>query len=147
YPQVGGDHIDGVLVLDPYALSALLKFTGPISVPGLDTRLTSSNAADVLLRQQYTTAQANQISPAQRHDVLQGALAAAFRQLTTGSLPAPETLANTLAAQVHQGRLLFWSSHPGDQPLLTRLGLQGAFPQPGPDRDVLAVTVANAANN
>jgi hypothetical protein len=147
YPQVGGDQIDGVLVLDPYALGALLHFTGPVSVPGLNTQLTPSNAAAVLLRQQYTTAQANSISVAQRHDFLQAALAAAFRQLTTGSLPDPETLATTLAPMAHQGRLLFWSSHPADQPLLARLGLEGSFPQPGPARDVLAVTVANAANN
>jgi hypothetical protein len=147
YPQVGGDHIDGVLVLDPYALGALLNFTGPVSVQGLNTQLTPANAAAVLLRQQYTTAQANAISPARRHDFLQAALGAAFGQLTTGSLPAPETLASKLAPQVHQGRLLFWSSHPADQPLLRRLGLDGAFPQPGPGRDVLAVTVANAANN
>ncbi len=147
YPQVGGDHIDGVLALDPNALAALLNFTGPVSVPGLDTRITSSNAPQVLLRQQYTTAQANALSAAERHDYLQSALAAAFGQLTTGSLPSPQTLANTLAPEVHQGRLLFWSSHPADQPLLDRLGLDGAFPQPGPGHDVLAVTLANAANN
>jgi hypothetical protein len=147
YPQVGGDHIDGVLAIDPNALAALLNFTGPVSVAGLNTRLTPSNAAEVLLRQQYTTAEANALSAAARHDYLQSALAAAFGQLTTGSLPSPQTLANTLAPAVHQGRLLFWSSHPADQPLLDRLGLDGAFPQPGPGHDVLAVTLANAANN
>lgn len=147
YPQVGGSRIDGVLALDPYALAALLTFTGPISVPGLDTQLTTANAAAVLLSGQYTTAQANAISNTQRHDLLQAALAVAFRRLAAGSLPAPETLASTLAPEVHQGRLLFWSNHPTDQPLLERLGLAGAFPQPGPGRDVLAVTVANAANN
>ena len=31
---MGGDHIDGVLVVDPYALAALLHFTGPIDVTG-----------------------------------------------------------------------------------------------------------------
>ena len=31
-PQVGGDHIDGALVLDPYARAALLHLIGPISV-------------------------------------------------------------------------------------------------------------------
>ena len=53
----------------------------------------------------------------------------------------------TLSPQTHQGRLLFWSRHPDDQPLLERLGLEGAFPRPGSGTDVLAVTVANAANN
>ena len=34
YPQMGGDHIDGVLVVDPYGLAALLNFTGPIDIEG-----------------------------------------------------------------------------------------------------------------
>ncbi len=59
YPQLGGDHIDGVLALDPYALAALLQFTGPISVSGLSSQLTSANAADILLRGQYLTASSN----------------------------------------------------------------------------------------
>ena len=41
YPQAGGDHIDGVLALDPYGLAALIGMTGPIKVPGLG-RLTGS---------------------------------------------------------------------------------------------------------
>jgi hypothetical protein len=147
YSEVGGDRIDGVLALDPAALAALLNFSGPVTVPGLDARLTPANAAEVLLRQQYTTAQASAISATQRHDYLQAALAAAFGQLTAGSLPAPEKLASTLGPLVDQGRLLFWSSHPADQPLLSRLRLEGAFPEPGPGGDVLAVTLANAANN
>ena len=147
YKEVGGDRVDGVLALDPYALAALLTFTGPVSVPGLNTQLTPANAAQVLLSGQYTTAQASAISNVQRHDFLQSALAVAFHRLAAGSLPSPETLAMTLSPQTHQGRLLFWSRHPDDQPLLERLGLEGAFPRPGSGTDVLAVTVANAANN
>ena len=68
YKEVGGDRVDGVLALDPYALAALLTFTGPVSVPGLNTQLTPANAAQVLLSGQYTTAQASAISNVQRHD-------------------------------------------------------------------------------
>jgi hypothetical protein len=143
YPQVGGDRLDGVLMLDPNALAALLGFTGPISIPGLADQLTAANAADILLRQQY-------LLPTQtstRHDLLQDALAVGFARLVTGSLPAPKTLAAVLGPEVRQGRLLFWSNHPGEQPLLQGLGLSGAFPSPRPGSDLLAVTVANAANN
>ena len=49
YPQSGGERIDGVISIDPMALAALLRFTGPIVVPGLDMPLTSANAADILL--------------------------------------------------------------------------------------------------
>ena len=43
YSQAGGPPIDGVLAIDPYGLAALLKFTGPIDVPGLPMPLTSAN--------------------------------------------------------------------------------------------------------
>ena len=55
YAQSLGGHIDGVLAVDPYGLAALLRFTGPIEVPGLPFALTQANAARVLLSEQYTT--------------------------------------------------------------------------------------------
>jgi hypothetical protein len=146
YPQVGGNHIDGVLALDPYALAAMLQFTGPISVPGLPQELSSSNAAEVLLRQQYIDLPSNSQQNS-RHNLLQEALSIGFSRLVSGTLPAPNQLASTLDGEVRQGRLLFWSSQPEVQPLLRRLGLDGAFPQPGPSSDVLAVTIADAAND
>ena len=144
YPQVGGQPIDGALVLDPYSLAALLHFTGPITVPGLAQPLTEADAADVLLRGQYLT-YADAVD--ERHDLLQAALSAGFAKLTSETLPSPRTLSQVLDPMVRQGRLLFWSSHPSDQPLIDRLGLSGAFPRPGPGSDVLAVTVANAGNS
>ncbi len=146
YPQVGGDHIDGVMALDPYALAALLKFTGPITVSGLPQQLTYSNAAEVLLRQEYIDEPALTQQDA-RQSILQEALTVGFHRLLSGSLPAPNQLAAALSPEVRQGRLLFWSDQPAVQPLLRRLGLEGAFPQPGRSSDVLAVTVANAAHN
>jgi hypothetical protein len=146
YAQAGGGPIDGVLVLDPQALAALLTITGPVTIAGLPEPLTATNAADVLLRQQYADLPAlggNVV----RHDLLQDALQQAFAKLSTGSLPGPARLADLLSPEVRQGRLLFWSNHPSEQPFLLRLGLAGAFPQPGPGSDVLAVTIANAANN
>lgn len=140
YPQVGGTHLDGVIVLDPYALGDLLDLTGPVQVPGLG-ELTAQNAGPVLLKRQYLI---GSITTDQRHDYLQDALAAGFHQLTTSSLPSPETIASALGPAVRQGRLLFWSSHPADDPLLDRLDLTGAFPSRG-DGDLLAVTDANGA--
>jgi hypothetical protein len=143
YPQVGGDPIDGVMVIDPAALASLLRFTGPIALPDLAGQLTAANAANVLLRQQYLTA----TTTTDRHDLLQEALAVGFKRLTSGSLPLPKTLDSVLGPDVSQGRLLFWSNHPGEQSLLRRLGLAGSFPTPGPGSDLLAVTVANAGNS
>lgn len=143
FAQVTGTQVDGVMAVDPYALAALLRFTGPIVLPGLPYKLTYQNAADVLLRRQYLE---SSISTSQRHDLLQVAMSAAFSRLTSGSLPPAKRLANTLDPLVRQGRLLFWSEHPSDQPLLHRIAIDGAFPQ-ADGGDLLAVTVANAANN
>jgi hypothetical protein len=143
YSQAGGDHIDGVLALDPDALAAFLGLTGPVDVPGLG-QLTAANAAAVLLKGQYAI-----FTPGQqtlRHDYLQSALTLEFRKLSAGSLPGPRTLADALDPVVRQGRLLMWSNHPADQPVLRRVGLAGAFPD-SDGHDLLAVTTQNAANN
>lgn len=147
YPQLGGQPVDGALVLDPYALAALLHFTGPVTVPGLPEPLTPANAADVLLRQQYLTGNYGPNGSASRHDALQEALRTAFSRLTTMSLPSPTTFGSTLGPVVAEGRLLFWSSHRSDQPLIERLGLSGALPPVPPGQDFLAVTLANGGNS
>jgi hypothetical protein len=98
------------------------------------------------LRQQYIDLPSNSQQNS-RHNLLQEALSIGFSRLVSGTLPAPNQLASTLDGEVREGRLLFWSSQPEVQPLLRRLGLDGAFPQPGPSSDVLAVTIADAAND
>jgi hypothetical protein len=147
YPQSGGTSIDGVLAIDPYGLAALLNFTGPIDVPGLAVPLTSANAAQMLLTQQYISFDGG-VTPqdAARHDFLQSSLQVAFDTLVQGSLPGPRALAEDLASPVARGRISFWSTHSTEQPLLRRLGVDGAFPQPSGD-DLLAVTTQNAGNN
>jgi hypothetical protein len=145
YPAAGGDRIDGVLAVDPEALAQLLQFTGPLTIAGLPYPLTTANASDVLLRQQYSLF--TDPAQAERNTFLHEALSDAFKRLSAGSLPGPKALSSALDPVVRQGRLLFWSTHPGDQHLLQRLGLDGSFPQPGPGSDALAVTVANAGNN
>ncbi len=143
YPQAGGDHIDGVLALDPYGLASLIGITGPINVPGLG-RLTAANTASELLEGQYSAFSESQQKVA--HDYDQDALRIEFHKLTTGSLPGPRTLSDALDAEVRQGRIEFWSFDKADQPVLSRLGLPGAFPAAG-GHDLLAVTTQNAANN
>jgi hypothetical protein len=143
YPQAGGDHIDGVLALDPYGLAALVGLTGSIDVPGLG-QLTSANTASELLEGQYSAFSANQQKAA--HDYDQDALRIEFHRLTSGSLPGPRTLSDALDTVVRQGRIEFWSFDKPDQPVLTRLGLTGAFPAAA-GHDLLAVTTQNAANN
>jgi Protein of unknown function (DUF4012) len=143
-PQAGGGHINGVLTLDPQGLANLLRFTGPLTLPGAPYPLTYQNAASWLLRGQYTTF-ANTSEQA-RQDFLEEALVQAFTQLTTHALPNPITVAREVGPDVTQGHLLFWSFNHKVQPLLQRTGLAGAFPHAN-GGDLLAVTTQNVANN
>jgi hypothetical protein len=144
YPQAGGDHLDGVLAVDPEALASLLTITGPVQIPGFGP-LNAANAANLLLKGQYALYPAASQQTA-RQTYQHDAMRQAFRRLAAGPLPGPQSLSSALDPAVRQGRLLLWSFHPADQPLLQRLGLAGAFPSSG-GGDLLAVTTQNAATN
>lgn len=142
YPQVGGQPVDGVIALDPYALAALLKYTGPISIAGLDEPLTSRNAADLLLRRQYTEFP----NRSERVDFLDEATRVTFERLTNSDLPDPRQIANDLGPLVAQGRLMAQSIHPAEQELFERVGLANAYPPVG-SGDFFGITTQNSGNN
>lgn len=146
YAQSIGGPIDGVLAIDPYGLAALLHFTGPIRVNGLPFPLTESNAARVLLTEEYTTFESGLTNNIQRHDVLQSVLQVAFDTLVSRALPPPRELSAVLAPAAETGRISLWSFHQNEQPFLSELGIDGAFPKVD-GGDLLAVTTQNAGNN
>lgn len=147
WTQAEGAPVDGVLAIDPYGLADLLRFTGPVSVPGLPYPLTQANASNVLLKKQYTTFDTGATNQdTLRHDFLQGALHSAFEALVDGSLPAPRTVSNALDPAVVDGHISFWSFHRSEEPFLRSLGIDGAFPSLS-NGDVLAVTTQNTGNN
>lgn len=142
YPQApGGAAIDGVIVVDPYALAAFMTFTGPITVPGYPVPLTSDNAADILLREQYLTFQEG----GERVDFLDDATRLTFEALTTGDLPGPRQVTEVLGPMVAQGRLSVHSVVPDEQDFFTSVDLDGALP--AVNGDFLSVTTQNSGNN
>jgi hypothetical protein len=143
-PHYGVGSVNGVLAVDPFSLAALLQFTGPITVTGFPT-LNSSNAAEILLRGQYTDPALVADEP-NRHNLEQKALDTGLKTLAAGSVPPPRELKNAFLPLVSQGRLMFWSPVAAEEALSQRLGLAGSFPQSN-GGDVFAVTVANAGNS
>jgi hypothetical protein len=125
YPvTVGGRTVDGVISIDPYALAAMLKITGPVTVEGLREPLTADNAADVLLRKQYVDFD----QTPQRIDFLADASRKTFDAFIHQSSLRPSQLASTLGPMIEQRRLTAASVHPTEQDLIRSLGLDGAFP-------------------
>jgi hypothetical protein len=129
YPQSGGQPIDGVMVMDPYVVEALMQYTGPIDVPELGVTVEPSNAAEFILRDQYVIAQDKE----KRVDALDTLGNAAIEALLAGSLPSPAELAGDLGPLVDERRLLMWTGDPVEQDLLARTGLIGAIPALGDD--------------
>jgi hypothetical protein len=141
YPQMGGSELDGVLVVDPYALAALMRFTGPIELEGIRQPLNHRNAAHFLLEEQYEVARGDD-----RVDLLDEASRKVFEELTTGNLPNPRQVAQHLSPMADQGRLGFVSFHEDEQALFHRLEIDAAMAPPGPV-DSLSVITANDAHN
>jgi len=117
-----GAQVDGVISLDPIALSYLLKATGPIDLPTGD-QLTSDNAVQLLLVDVY----ARYENPADQDAFFASAAAAVFGKIATGNLE-PQTLISALAESGDENRILIWSSHEEDQAVLADTTLAGGLP-------------------
>lgn len=141
YPQSGGRPVDGVIAIDPAGLAALMNFTGPIEVPGVPEPLTADNAADFLLRDQYLAFG----DRGDRIDTLETLARATFERLTTGDLPSPGTVADTLGPVVEAGHIHAYGAVPDHQTLFEEIGLDGALPEV--DGDSFGVVTNNAVGN
>ena len=146
YPQaVAGGKIDGVLAVDPYALAAMLAITGPVEVEGLGFPLTSENAAEYLLRDQYLAFDPAEEN-AERRDVLQAASEATFDAFISQKTFQPSQLASVLGPVVAERRLVGYAAAPAEEKLIKRIGLDGSFPTLG-DGDFMTLVTQNAGNN
>ena len=140
YEAGGGEPLDGVFVLDPAGLAALLKTTGAIEVPGLAQPLDAANLEQFLLLGQYSVAEAD------RSDLLAAVAEAALDTVLSSSLPAPQVLARDLGPAATGGHIVGWARRPDEERLLTLVGMNGALPALG-GGDGLAVVTNNASGN
>jgi len=143
YGQATGREVAGVIVIDPYALAALLNFTGPVQLSNYPTPLTAENAAEILIREQYLTFDTR----SDRKDFLDEATRVVFERLTSGDVPGPRQVAEVLGPLVEQGRLMVHSFDPEEQALFEDVGLDGAFPERPEGADYFSVVTQNSANN
>ncbi len=141
YPQSGGTEIDGVLSVDPSALASLLRLTGPITVPGIRRELTSRNAEEFLLREQYVDLP----DTPDRADALESLGRATFDALLDGDLPRPQGIARILHPAFDEQHLRIVSFDEDVGRFFDEVGLTGSLlPVRG---DGLVVTTNNAIGN
>lgn len=116
-----GTVIDGVLSLDPVALSYLLEATGPIQLPTGD-ELNGDNAVQLLLNEVYLRYE----DPAEQDAFFAASAASVFEALTAGGTD-PAALVEALGRAGAENRLMVWNADPDEQAVLDDTTLQGAL--------------------
>lgn len=122
WSQRFGTEVDGVISLDPVALSYLLEATGPISLPTGD-QLTSDNAVQLLLQDVYSRYE----SSADQDLFFASAAAAVFDRIASGDVSLKK-LVSSLSHASEERRVLMWSSHAEDQAVVATTTLAGSLP-------------------
>lgn len=117
------ERVDGVISVDPVALSYILEATGPITL--IDgTRLSSENALQLLLRDVYAT-----YPIAHDQDEYFSKVAkSVFEKIVQGEFDASKFVAGvTKAGEEH--RIFMWNSNPREQKFIAGTSLSTLLPQ------------------
>lgn len=134
--------VDGVIVIDPYALQAVLELSGPIEAG--DARLTAERLVPFLLTDQYVDYADDELG---RILVLNDLVEAAFDRFTSGSLPGPRAVATEFGPVIDEDRVgVWWRDGGGPADLIDATGLDGAWPDHG-GGDLVALVHQNAGQN
>jgi hypothetical protein len=142
YKQFSGTTIDGVIAVDPIALSHLLRLTGPVRVEGWPTPITAANVVPITLHDEYI-AYDKQLD--NRIDFIGRVAKTVFDRLTNGGLTDLIKAGNVVHDATASRHLQFWSATPSAQRFFAGTHSAGAV---GSVRgDALMVTTQNAAAN
>jgi UDP-N-acetylmuramyl pentapeptide phosphotransferase/UDP-N-acetylglucosamine-1-phosphate transferase len=139
YERQTEQRIDGVISIDPSALAAILRLSGPIHVASWPTAITADNVADVVLRDEYVRFRDTN----QRKAFLGQVTKEAWNALRETDLGDPVRLAHTLAPAAQERHLLIWLAEAQEHRVLDSLALDGGVPDG--TGDALFATVQNAA--
>ncbi|HAS08901.1 MAG TPA: hypothetical protein DCS55_00015, partial [Acidimicrobiaceae bacterium] len=144
YPESGGAELDGVIALTPHGLARFLELTGPVQVGGYPERLTTENAARILLHDQYVLFAQDDADD--REGFLSDTVRVVFDRLTDGELPGPRAIATELGPAVDGRHLQLWSRHADEQALFERIGADGSATRPA-GVDSFGITTQNLNGN
>lgn len=139
-----GLQVDGVISVDPVALSYLVGATGPIQLPSGDV-LTETSLVPLLLNgvyQRYWTRD-NEADNKAQGAIYSEAVAATFARLSGGGFDA-KVLLNSIVRGVSEHRLLFWSKNDNEQTQLAKGSLVGALPKSDSATDRIGVYFQDA---
>ncbi len=124
YRVRSGQSVDGVLALDPVALSYILKGAAPIDV-GDGVSVTSDNLVSILLSTAYKKFD-NNPDQSERDAFLAKATGTVFTDVMTGK-GTPTSIISGLRKAVGERRILLYSNDPAEQADIATTGVAGAI--------------------
>jgi len=130
-----GQHVDGVISIDPVVLSYILQSTGPVSVSGpelaavkasgLPTELTGNNVVSTLLSDVYAKIKQPKLQDA----YFAGVAKEVFSALSSGKGEA-KGLISGITRGTEEGRVLVWSANASEQSVISKYALSGSISGP-----------------
>ncbi len=123
YHQATGNYVDGVIVLDVPVLAELLKLTGPVSIPTINTPITSQNIDSIILHQLYNSVPNN--DQQFRRDEVAAVADAILNKLSNESKVNIFKLGETLINEANGRHLLAWVNNAGEESVLNSDGVGG----------------------
>jgi hypothetical protein len=133
--DIGGTP-DGVVSIDPVALSHILGATGPVAMSTGDM-LTADNAAALLLNEVYFRYQGPD-GPDQTDAFFEEAAKTLFGSLMSSGAE-PKALLESVSKGVSEHRIMAWSSHPEEQAILATTPMSGILPTDNDDSTTAGV--------
>lgn len=142
WAQQTGMNVDGVIAIDPVALSYVLRAVGSVTVGGNEV-ITADNVVELTESTAYIRFPTEADQPARKAYLQE--IAKEVVEKMTGPVQSPRALLDALGRAVGEGRIAVWSSSPADQKLLEETPLAHAVPDD--DAPYAAVVVNNLGGN
>lgn len=137
--DINDDKIDGVISIDPLALSRVLTATGPIkSVLGKEVN--ANNVVKLLLKDVY----AMSADPEVGDDFFKAVATAVFEKVADGKFELSKMLDAVLKG-ADQGNVFFWSADPQVQALVAKAPIGGVLPTTNDGATTLGVYFRDAS--
>jgi len=133
--------LDGVIAIDPVALSYVLGAVGSVTMPDGEV-LTQDNIVELMESTAYARFPTDQIA---RKEFLKAVGDEVLKKVTTGVTASPRKLIDALGRAAGERRIAVWSASPTEQQLLEETPLAHVIPDdPAPYAQVV---VNNLAGN
>lgn len=140
WAQQSGTDVDGVIAMDPVALSYVLDATGPLALPDGEL-ITAANVVELTESTAYQRFPTDQRA---RKNFLQDIATTVVRRMT-GAIDSPRRLLDALGKAASERRISMWSASPDEEKLLEQTPLAHTIPDSA--APYAAVVINNLAGN